>query len=1426
MSHASVIQDTLVSLPTGLGKTLVAAVVMYNFYRWFPEGKVVFVAPTRPLVSQQIKACYQIMGIPEKDTAEISGRSKPESRTAMWLRKRVFFCTPQSITRDIKGGRCPARSIVCLVMDEAHRATGEHANAVLVRQVRQSGAKFRLVGLSATPGSDIKAIQAVIDTLGISRIEARGEDDPSVKQYIHDREEEVIVVRQPDVVRSVDSKFAELMKPLLGRLRENDVPSRLMCDSANLTAWSVMSARQDYIEKTGDHSLDKTFDALRVLADSRQRLKKHGVQIAKSKLSEAVAKHGYMGFIAKQPTYQSLMREMTAASGGGIGEAGGMTATRTEGFENNPKLMKLSEVLTEHFERKQAVDSSTRAIVFAQWRESVNMIVDMLSSQNASLLKPCQFIGQASKKGSGNGKKGSVNPNPGQDVAGMNQAQQQRVLAQFKQGSYNVLVATCVGEVSTDSNGEVDLIVNFDVLKSAIRSVQRSGRTGRKRNGRVVFLVAEGSEERSYRQSVTNTKLISRALQNTAVFRLCTNDPMFPAEPNLTRRKMNVASFHLSQVGGHTPRMGGRRKVGNTKRRLRRGKLLNEAISNVWRLDAVQEEERMNLFGELPRHSCREYESKSNDFPPSLKRKYLNSMVQSVYMKGLLRGNEPVDGMGNGKCLAIVRKLERSYCKPFVDDAHQSHKLSDDISAEPDDFDDVSRSVDFGSDIDDIQIAQLNDEGCTEKPKCISNQTTDVMDKIFGRMAEDERGVFADPGSLNSLQLASIFDEANHKKCAVIAPPGMAIDESAEESESGESVPGTSSQSSIHDGPCPFFEESGYDFGVPTKESHGNNDGKLTLKTPFSDHDSAVDFGGNDQLTFGPPRGLDANTEIPNQIIAEESGCHSTKTADAPSPKKQWAKTGGGRMGIHEKENIDTQLPLSQLQLSPIMGENQSCADEKDMGQPPFHLPPKAALESKRDEKPYEQIDTGVQVIGEKNFPCAHDEVVASFRLPTPPPSSDDSTEDSSDSESEEHQTPGNASLKQCEEQNPVFVETCGDRSVSFFQLPTQYSSSSEDENDSAKSEHPSDDAVTEEKSLAKIDDGAAAKRLNVTTSSLNFVLAEKLESGHALSKTADGPRKPVEVFNAKESDGIRKSNNHFSCTPINERLIMKGQSASNDNHPECRHVQFRGASTTMRSTGEDLTDTPLVRKPEFSCPMKSAGEDLTDTPLAKKIDNSLMSLDDTPLQFRVSRKTQGQQRKRLRAVPQNNSIEKHVRTAEKLQRRDLLKQRIEGKYRCRFLDCEAADSNSEGSDEEDAIRQIEDEEMSHDSFINDTSQLGYTQDDLDRADVDAEIEVCDGATGLHGQFDHRRHIDNQFNTPILNRRMRMPSSQGPSSESSQKGLGNMNFIKSVLEHHRQGGKCIALIVICFVLLDVFSYLPERQCRPAGRRVPSARGKQ
>jgi len=93
--RTSLFQNTLVTLPTGLGKTFIASTVMFNFYRWFTDGMIFFLAPTKPLVTQQIESFSQVISeVPLEHIAELTGTLSKHKRQRQYLMKRVFFMTP------------------------------------------------------------------------------------------------------------------------------------------------------------------------------------------------------------------------------------------------------------------------------------------------------------------------------------------------------------------------------------------------------------------------------------------------------------------------------------------------------------------------------------------------------------------------------------------------------------------------------------------------------------------------------------------------------------------------------------------------------------------------------------------------------------------------------------------------------------------------------------------------------------------------------------------------------------------------------------------------------------------------------------------------------------------------------------------------------------------------------------------------------------------------------------------------------------------------------------------------------------------------------------------------------------------------------------------------------------------------------------
>ena len=282
----------------------------------------------------------------------------------------------------------------------------------------------------------------------------------------------------------------------------------------------------------------------------------------------------------------------------------------------HPKLEKLKEYLLDHFRRNNAAGRDTRVIVFAEYRSSVQEILNYL--RGAELIRATAFVGQQKKStdilrlnedgeavadgsllydardapppkktissffaptdaaatavsggsgasasgGGASASGGTTAGNTGTGLAmvqvnGQSQKQQQQILQEFKAGKYNVLVATCIAEEGLDI-GEVDLLICYEGISSPTRLLQRKGRTGRKRTGRVVILLTEGSEYQKHKRSIQKYNKVSELLKSRAsALRLCPDlCTLFQASfrPVCVQESLDIREYHYSQIGGHTPK--------------------------------------------------------------------------------------------------------------------------------------------------------------------------------------------------------------------------------------------------------------------------------------------------------------------------------------------------------------------------------------------------------------------------------------------------------------------------------------------------------------------------------------------------------------------------------------------------------------------------------------------------------------------------------------------------------------------------------------------------------------------------------------------------------------------------------------------------------------------------------------------------------
>ncbi len=134
--------------------------------------------------------------------------------------RRVFFMTPQTLQKDIEKGIFDCSKIVLLVIDEAHRATGNYAYCRIIQMLEALNIGFRIVSLSATPVSKIENLQTIVQSLRVSMFEVRDEEDEEIKQYTHDKNIMEIIVEKENHVNEMENKIYKIMSLALSFLKQ------------------------------------------------------------------------------------------------------------------------------------------------------------------------------------------------------------------------------------------------------------------------------------------------------------------------------------------------------------------------------------------------------------------------------------------------------------------------------------------------------------------------------------------------------------------------------------------------------------------------------------------------------------------------------------------------------------------------------------------------------------------------------------------------------------------------------------------------------------------------------------------------------------------------------------------------------------------------------------------------------------------------------------------------------------------------------------------------------------------------------------------------------------------------------------------------------------------------------------------------------
>ncbi len=478
-------KNSLIVLPTGLGKTIISAMLIDYRLSEFPGSRALFLAPTKPLLNQHGKTLSRLMNL---KLAVVSGSVSKAERGGTYKDNDLILATPQTIENDIASDLIDLSAFSIIIVDEAHHSIGNYAYVKVADEFLRRSSKPNIIGLTASPASDQGKIMEICKNLHISTVEIRGEDDSDVSPYIKTKIVQEERIELPKEIKSIIAEIKGIIADQVTALKGVGILAEVPASRINRV--TILKVQNGLIKRL--RSDRKSWYAIRGIIITSKILKLyHALNLVSTQSVEA-----FYLFLSRLMAGKAKSDKELAKSEAVAHVIESARALLDNG-EETPKIERLKEIL------QKSVTKDKRAIVFTQYRDNVDVLYKYLSKMDG--IRPAKFIGQGRK--------------------GLSQKNQLEIIRQFEEGTINVLISTSVSEEGISIKG-VDTAVFYETVSSAIRMIQRKGRVGRFDVGKIYLLIAEDTNDEGYfwlskRREKAMRKIVSKIKDNPSMI---TND--------------------------------------------------------------------------------------------------------------------------------------------------------------------------------------------------------------------------------------------------------------------------------------------------------------------------------------------------------------------------------------------------------------------------------------------------------------------------------------------------------------------------------------------------------------------------------------------------------------------------------------------------------------------------------------------------------------------------------------------------------------------------------------------------------------------------------------------------------------------------------------------------------------------------------------